>query len=513
MRGKISFIIILFSFLILSGCERKIKSPTSPNEKFIIPSTPKEVVLKVGDQSIDISWKVDDTSGIGGYRIYRADSSGTTPTLYDSSMTREYTDRSVKNGQEYFYQISSQDKKGFEGYKSRIVSARSNLYGIIINDNRRLTNSLNVTLRMVAPVTTTYILIGNDSLFSNSSWENYLTSRSWVLSAGDGEKTVYVKFKDQDGNESFGFYQDQIILDTQARISNLTEDTQGQPKSPGETIHFRMEAGETNGEASVDLGTITGIKLFDDGTNGDQTAQDGIYELDYLIPLNTEMEEALVTGHFKDEAGNQAPSFIAPGKISIQSPPSAVVLFPPSAATQSALTLYWTQNQDNDFYSYRIYRAQTSSVNNDSLLVNTILSRTGTSYTDTGLSSNATYYYRVYVYDRSGLNSASNVESGTTLQNRPPTGVTVSLSSVDSTSLRVSWSQNRDFDFNFYQVFRVDTTGGNTDTISVAIVSQQGTTSFTDSHLNVGVRYCYYVKVFDLLGLVSEPSNLVCWPN
>lgn len=511
MRGKISFI-ILFSFLILSGCERKIKSPTSPNENFIIPPTPKEVVLKVGDQSIDISWKVDDTSGIGGYRIYRADSIGITPTLYDSSTTKKYTDRSVKNAQAYYYQISALDKKGFEGYKSRIVSARSNLYGIIINDNRRVTNSLSVALKMVAPLTSTYMLIGNDSLFSNSNWESFLSSRTWVLEPGDGEKIVYVKFKDQDGNESFSFYQDEIILDTQARISSLTEDTQGQPKSPGETIHFRMEAGETNGEASVDLGTITGIKLFNDGTNGDQTAQDGIYELDYLIPLNTEMEDALVIGHFKDEAGNQAPSFTAPGKVTIQSPPSAVVLFPPSSATQSNLTLYWTQSQDNDFYSYRIYRGKTSSVNNDSLLVNTILTRTSTSYTDTGLSSNTTYYYRVYVYDRSGLFSASNVESGTTLQNKPPAAVTVSLSSVDSTSLRVSWSQNRDFDFNFYQVFRVDTAGGNTDTISVAIVSQQGTTSYTDSHLNVGARYCYYVIVYDLLGLVSDPSNLVCWP-
>jgi len=269
---------------------------------------------------------------------------------------------------------------------------------------------------------------------------------------------------------------------------------------------------ETNGEASVDLGSITGIKLFDDGNNGDQAAQDGVYELDYLIPLNTEMEDALVIGRFKDEAGNQAPAFTAPGKVTIQSPPTAVVLFAPSAATQSSLTLYLTQNQDNDFYSYRIYRGKTSSVNNDSLLVNTILTRSTTSYTDTGLSSNTIYYYKVYVFDRSGLFSGSNLENGTTLENKPPAKVTVSVSSVDSTSLRVSWSQNRDFDFNFYQVFRVDTVGGNTDTISVAIVSQQGTTSYTDSHLNVGARYCYYVIVYDLLGLVSDPSNLVCWP-
>ena len=512
MRGKIEILLLLPFLISISGCEREIKSPTSPDEDFFIPPTPKEIVLKVGDQRIDLFWEVDDTSKIGGYKIYRADSSGATPSLYDSTLVAQYADRSVKNGQEYFYQISALDKKGFEGYKSQIVSARPNLYGIIINENRKLTNSLNVSLRLIAPTFTSYMLLGNDSVFSNSSWENFSTTRNWVLETGDGEKIVYVKYKDQDGNESFNFYQDKIILDIQAQILSLTEDTQGEPKSPGEVIHFRLESGETSGDAKLDLGSSTNIKLYDDGTNGDQIPEDGVYELDYLIPINSEMEEALVTGHFKDEAGNQAPAFTAPGKVTIQAPPSAVLLFPPSSPTQSTLTVYWTQNQDNDFYSYRVYRGKTNLVDNDSLLVNTILSRTVTNYTDTGLSSGTTYYYKVYVYDRSGLFSGSNVEKGTTLENKPPAKVTVSLSAVDSTTLRVSWSQNHDHDFDFYQVFRVDTSQGVTDTISIAIVSQQSTTSYNDSQLKVGAKYCYYVVVYDQEGLVSDPSDLVCWP-
>ena len=512
MRGKIEILLLLPFLILLSGCERKIKSPTSPDEDFFIPPTPKEIVLKVGDQRIDLFWEVDDTSKIGGYKIYRADSSGATPSLYDSTLVAQYADRSVKNGQEYFYQISALDKKGFEGYKSQIVSARPNLYSIIINENRKLTNSLNVSLRLIAPTFTSYMLLGNDSVFSNSSWENFSTTRSWVLETGDGEKIVYVKYKDQDGNESFNFYQDKIILDIQAQILSLTEDTQGEPKSPGEVIHFRLESGETSGDAKLDLGSSTNIKLYDDGTNGDQIPEDGVYELDYLIPINSEMEEALVTGHFKDEAGNQAPAFTAPGKVTIQAPPSAVLLFPPSSPTQSTLTVYWTQNQDNDFYSYRVYRGKTNLVDNDSLLVNTILSRTVTNYTDTGLSSGTTYYYKIYVYDRSGLFSGSNVEKGTTLENKPPAKVTVSLSAVDSTTLRVSWSQNRDSDFDFYRIYRLetDTATGVTDTTSIVTISQQSTTSYTDSQLKVGFRYCYYILVYDLEGEKSEPSNLEC---
>jgi fibronectin type 3 domain-containing protein len=512
MRGKFAILLLLTFLISISGCERKIKSPTSPEEDFFIPSTPKEIVLKVGDQRIDLCWQIDDTSKIGGYKIYRSDSSGVTPSLYDSTSVAQYTDRSVKNNQEYFYQISALDKKGFEGYKSKIVSARPNLYSIIINENRELTNSLNVSLRLIAPDFTSYMLLGNDSVFSNSSWEDFSTARNWVLESGDGEKAVYVKYKDQDGNESVSFYQDKIILDTQARILSLTEDTQGEPKSPGEIIHFRLESGETSGEAKVDLGSSTNIKLYDDGTNGDQISADGVYELDYLIPLNSEMEDALVTGHFKDKAGNQAPEFIAPGKVTIQSPPSAVLLFPPSASTQSTLTLYWTRNQDNDFYSYRVYRGKTNLVNSDSLLVTTVLSNTTTSFTDTGLSSGTTYYYKVYVYDQSGLCSGSNVENGTTLENMPPAKVTVSLSAVDSTTLKVSWSQNHDHDFDFYQIFRVDTTLGVLDTFSVSIVSQQSTTTYDDSQLKAGIKYCYYITVHDKEGLVSDPSDLVCWP-
>lgn len=416
MRGKI-LIFLTLNFLLFSiGCERKIKNPTSPDEDFFIPPTPKEIVLKVGDQRIELSWTISDTSGIAGYRIYRGDSSDDTPALYDSTLNTQYSDRSVNNGQEYFYQISAMDEDGFEGYKSRVVSARPNLYGIIINENRKLTNSLNVSLRLIAPTSTSHMMLGNDSLFTNSAWENFSPNRSWVLEAGDGEKAVYVKYKDGGGNETSDFYQDKIILDTQAQILSLTENTQGEIKNPGDIIHFRLESAEIFGQATIDLGNLTSIKLYDDGGNGDQSPQDGIYELDYLIPLNTEMENALVVGHFRDEAGNQAPSFTAPGKVTIESPPD-----------------------------------------------------------------------------------------------EPPEPVLVSVSQTDSTTLRISWSQNHDPDFDFYQIFRVDTTQGITDTLSIAIISQQTTTSYNDSYLQVGAKYCYYIQVHDTEGLVSDPSNTVCW--
>lgn len=60
-----------------------------------------------------------------------------------------------------------------------------------------------------------------------SSWETYATSKSWTLSSGDGEKTVYVWFKDGAGNINTTPYSDSIILDTTSPSDGILSSTQG----------------------------------------------------------------------------------------------------------------------------------------------------------------------------------------------------------------------------------------------------------------------------------------------
>ena len=88
---------------------------------------------------------------------------------------------------------------------------------IKINNGVQYTNSSTVTLNLSAQDNS-----GGTGLsqmrFSNdgTTWsaaENYTTTKTWTLSPGDGQKTVYVKFFDQAGNLS------------QAYISNITLDT------------------------------------------------------------------------------------------------------------------------------------------------------------------------------------------------------------------------------------------------------------------------------------------------
>ena len=494
-------IILLVSLLIWMSsiyCSRKIQNPTNDYGEIEAPPTPQKISLSVGDGRIDLAWEVSDSSNIKGFKIYRSDTSSISPSFFDSSSadTFSYSDGGLKNGKEYFYQISSVDTTGFEGYKSEKVSAKPNLFAVIINNGQGLT--------LVAPSGTSYMMLCNDSLFAGSSWERYSVSKNWELEANDGEKWVYVRFKDADGNVCIDFYGSWIILDTQAHIDSLFENTNRQVKTAGEIIRFTLYSKEINGQAKVDLGNISNIILYDDNN-------DSIYELDYVIPPDVEMEEATVKGHFTDEAGNLAPVVTALGKVTIRIPPEAVTLFEPSGQTQSSLTLYWSQSTAGDFYYYQLYRAKTSSVDTNSTLITTIVNKSTTNYTDTDLEDTTTYYYIVYVYDKTRLPAGSNIVSGMTLKNQPPTPVVLSITSINNDSAVVlSWSENGDDDFESYRVYKSDG-AAMADSNVVKIINQQSTTTFTDEDIQPDSTYYYKVFVYDKGGLPAS-SNQVSGP-
>ncbi len=88
-----------------------------------------------------------------------------------------------------------------------------------INNGAPYTNSTYVSLSISAYDTTSGINLMN---FSNdgiswSPWETYATSKTWKLTNGDGNKTVYVRIKDRAGNVA-STISNIIILDTTSPI-------------------------------------------------------------------------------------------------------------------------------------------------------------------------------------------------------------------------------------------------------------------------------------------------------
>lgn len=95
--------------------------------------------------------------------------------------------------------------------------------------------------------------------------------------------------------------------------------------------------------------------------------------------------------------------------------PTAITLFEPSILTKNSITLSWSECTDPDFESYKLYRSQTSGVDDTSLLIAIINVSSTLTFNDIGLLPVTTYYYRIYVVDNGSLSTASNEVEGTTL--------------------------------------------------------------------------------------------------
>lgn len=102
---------------------------------------------------------------------------------------------------------------------------------IKINNDAQYTNSTAVTLNLSATDLGSGMGSGAQMQFSNdnTSWstpEAYTTAKNWVLTSGDGTKTVYAKFKDAAGNWS-NPVSDTIILDTTIPVITITSPQDG----------------------------------------------------------------------------------------------------------------------------------------------------------------------------------------------------------------------------------------------------------------------------------------------
>ena len=151
--------------------------------------------------------------------------------------------------------------------------------------------------------------------------------------------------------------------------------------------------------------------------------------------------------------------------------------------TTTSISLLW----DVVYYAsgYRIYRSTSSTG-----VYNMIGNSTGSSYTDSGLTTGATYYYKIAAYtaDKVGLQAA--YVSWTTLP-EVPTGVTTVATSI--TSITVSWDSV--VGATGYRIYRSLTSDG--------IYTQIGTSntaSFINTALSSDTAYHYKVSAYNAGG-------------
>jgi hypothetical protein len=514
----------MFALLLAAsvfGCSKDHElgpaNPRDPSNGGLTPPVPVQLELAVGNRQITLSWGLPDSSfadEVRQYRIYRREASSDAVILADSSATSPKTIHGFNNGELTFLSISAVLDNGIEGRRSPEAAGAAALFGVVVDGGNAVTRSRGVALGLSAPAGTGAVRIASTADFTDAVTKDFQPVVAWSLPDGDGEKTVYVRFVDAQGNMSEDL-RDGIRLDTRAEIASVDFDGSTE-RQPGDLIRFTLDAREAGGTAEVELGRGGPRRgLRDDGVTPDGTAADGVYTLEYEAEAAVPLLEAEVIGHFLDEAGNQAAERVTPRRLSILEAPPALVLEAAESAAPDEITLTWSHvPQGAAFGSYRLYRGDQPGVADSPAreLVAQIADPGQIEHTDSGLSPGRTYYYVVALVDPLGFSTFSNELSTSTRTNDPPTAVVLSEPfGITENSASLTWSRCFDPDFSLYRILRGEQPGVVEDPQrrTLGEVADAVQTSFEDQNgVEEGKRYYYVIETVDDFGARSASNEV-----
>lgn len=105
-------------------------------------------------------------------------------------------------------------------YIEPIAEVAPTLTSITINNGATTTSNTTISVGFNASGTITEYILSESSDFSNSTWQTYTNPTSFILSSGDGLKTIYAKLRNSTGESSSA--NNQITLDTSSVVDELT---------------------------------------------------------------------------------------------------------------------------------------------------------------------------------------------------------------------------------------------------------------------------------------------------
>ena len=358
-------------------------------------------------------------------------------------------------------------------------------------------NDVSVSLSIDAedPTSGLYqIIIGRDVAFTDRSWEEYNTSKTWTLNSGDGEKSVYLKVKDNAGLIS-SVVSDSIILDTTSPIG----------------LDVSIESAQTyTNDSNVTLTlTATGAAKMQFSNNGTESSWSS------WVAYSTEKENwALASGgdgtktvyfRCKDSAGNIAESVNDTIILDTTAPSISSVSY--SGATQSSVIVEWGTIEAST--SYVEYGTTTDYGFNTTLNTAKVTSH---SVSITGLSPGQNYHYRVKSRDTSGnegISTDNEFQTTSGTDTTPPdaiVGLSVSDKEDAEKTLTISWNKSSASDFASYKVYRRTTSFTNVTASGVSVIetiNSINTNSYEDTDATDGTTFYYAVTAID----TSTPPN------
>ncbi|MBD3329451.1 hypothetical protein GF357_03080 [Candidatus Dojkabacteria bacterium] len=157
--------------------------------------------------------------------------------------------------------------------------------------------------------------VSEDQVFADAEWETYATNRNFILSSGEGDKTVYIQFRDPAGNESLVF-EDSIVFDATPPVGAIVINS-GDAWTNNSTVELSIIA-------SDNLTDVVAMKIENDAELGENSFQ--AYETSYSYELSEGDGLKYVYVQFLDHALNTSALFVDTIKLDSTGPTGSIVI-------------------------------------------------------------------------------------------------------------------------------------------------------------------------------------------
>jgi Fibronectin type 3 domain-containing protein len=440
---------------------------------------PKATAASASYNSVKVSWGA--VSGATGYEVYRYDTKTKAwkrITTITKNATVTFTDKSLATGTSYKYKVRAyrtvSGKKIYGAYSSEITGKPiPGLPGATAT--AQTSTNTKITVSSVTGATGYEV---------RQYLEGTLLGTKTITKAGDVSfstifNTTYkyevLSYRTVSGKKVYSNIRTINLKATPAQLTtkNLVTTITSIQFNFGTTEvvdgYVIKKSTSANGQFDVVLDTTEGTQLFlDDNLNKNATYY---YEL-YSYKL--------------DDDSNRVYSSVK--KYTYKTLPTAPTITI-SNSSYTSLKISWSAISQAD--GYEIYRA--TSASGKYTLIKTV---TGTTFNNTGLKFNTSYYYKVRAYSlvngKKVYGAYSAVKNLKVLVNSPSlTAVSASYNTTKLTWSKLSGATG-------YEVYRYDTKAKAWKKITT--ITKNATVTFTDKSLITGTTYQYRVRGYRTVG-------------
>lgn len=316
---------------------------------------------------------------------------------------------------------------------------------VTINNGATETDTLAVSLALSAtdPLGVATMQFSNDGA-NYSEEEAYATSKSWTLATGDGQKTVYVRFRDKalPSGTLYAPVFASILLNTMGAPADVS----AVAGNAWATVSFSPP--QPAGDSEVKSYTVTSSPggIIGTGTTSPITVTGLTNGTAYTFTVVA--TNAVGTGPVSDASNTVVPTATVPGVPTKLTAKTSLV-----STSAPTVTLSWTDN-GIDETGFKIQRAT-----NDKFTTGLTLFTVGVnvkSYTDTTVKSKKTYYYRVQAVNSAGNSKYSKAVKVVAAGQLPLAPTDLVEVSTTKNSIEVLWHDNSGLEKNFIVQWATD---------------------------------------------------------